>query len=86
VKKITEKRGVDVVFEHVGSATWAKSVESLAAGGRVVTCGVTTGYDVKLDLRFLFAKHQSMLDRLWVNSASCHRVSQVRSFRASSKP
>ena len=61
VKKITGKRGVDVVFEHVGEATWAKSLESLAASGRVVTCGATTGYDTKLDLRFLFAKQQSVL-------------------------
>ncbi len=61
VKRITAKRGVDVVFEHVGAATWPKSMQSLAAGGRVVTCGATTGYDVKLDLRFLFSRQQSAL-------------------------
>ncbi len=61
VKRITGKRGVDVVFEHVGAATWPKSVQSLAAGGRAVTCGATTGYDVKLDLRFLFNRQQSVL-------------------------
>jgi len=85
VKKITEKRGVDVVFEHVGSATWAKSVESLAAGGRVVTCGVTTGYDVKLDCDFSSLNINRCSDRLWVNSASCTAFSSS-SFRASSKP
>jgi len=74
VKKITQRRGVDVVFEHVGSATWAKSVESLAAGGRVVTCGVTTGYDVKLDLRFLFAKHQSILGSFMGELGELHSV------------
>jgi len=74
VKKITEKRGVDVVFEHVGSATWAKSVQSLAAGGRVVTCGVNTGYDVKLDLRFLFAKHQSILGSFMGELGELHQV------------
>ncbi len=47
VKKITGKRGVDVVFEHVGAATWPKSLESLAPGGRLVTCGATTGWDVQ---------------------------------------
>jgi NADPH2:quinone reductase len=45
VRKITAKRGVDVVIEHVGLATWQKSVESLAPAGRLVTCGATTGYD-----------------------------------------
>ena len=47
VKKITGKRGVDVVFEHVGVATWQKSLESLAPGGRLVTCGATTGFDAR---------------------------------------
>jgi NADPH:quinone reductase-like Zn-dependent oxidoreductase len=60
VKRLTSKRGVDVVVEHVGAATWQKSVECLAPGGRLVTCGATTGYDVKLDLRFLFSKRQSI--------------------------
>ncbi len=74
VKKITGKRGVDVVFEHVGEATWAKSLESLAAGGRVVTCGATTGYDTKLDLRFLFAKQQSVLGSYMGTLGELHRV------------
>jgi NADPH:quinone reductase-like Zn-dependent oxidoreductase len=74
VKKITEKRGVDVVFEHVGSATWAKSVESLAPAGRVVTCGATSGYDVKVDLRFLFSKQQSLLGSYMGNLGELHRV------------
>ncbi len=53
VRRITNKRGVDVVFEHVGTATWDESVASLALAGRLVTCGATTGYDAKIDLRFL---------------------------------
>jgi NADPH:quinone reductase-like Zn-dependent oxidoreductase len=61
VKNITAKRGVDVVFEHVGAATWQKSYESLARNGRLVTCGITTGYDVKLDLRPLFGRQQALL-------------------------
>src|SRR5262249_4041096 len=43
IKRLTNRRGVDVVIEHVGEATWAKSVRSLARGGRLVTCGATTG-------------------------------------------
>jgi len=61
VRRITKKRGVDVVFEHVGTATWDDSLASLAAGGRLVTCGATTGYDAKVDLRFLFTRQLSLL-------------------------
>ncbi|HEY2461475.1 MAG TPA: zinc-binding dehydrogenase [Candidatus Acidoferrum sp.] len=61
VRRITGKRGVDVVFEHVGTATWDDSVASLAPSGRLVTCGATTGYDAKIDLRVLFAKQISLL-------------------------
>ncbi len=56
VRRLTNKRGVDVVIEHVGQATWAKSVRSLARGGRLVTCGATTGADAGLNLQALFAK------------------------------
>jgi NADPH:quinone reductase-like Zn-dependent oxidoreductase len=74
VKKITAKRGVDVVFEHVGAATWPKSLASLAQNGRLVTCGNTTGYDVKLDLRFLFSKHQTLLGSFMGNMGELHQV------------
>jgi NADPH:quinone reductase-like Zn-dependent oxidoreductase len=60
VKKLTNKRGVDVVIEHVGEATWAKSVRSLARGGRLVTCGATTGAKGGLDLAALFSKQLSI--------------------------
>ncbi len=61
VKKITGKAGADVVFEHVGQATWEESMKSLRAGGRLVTCGATTGGETKLDLRFLFSRQYSLL-------------------------
>lgn len=61
VREITTKRGVDIVFEHVGAATWEDSVSCLARHGRLVTCGATTGFDVRLDLRHLFAKEVSIL-------------------------
>lgn len=61
IKKITAKRGVDIVFEHVGAATWAESVASLAPGGKLVTCGATTGYETSIDLRHLFVKQISLL-------------------------
>jgi len=61
VRSLTAKRGVDVVFEHVGTATWEDSVASLTRGGRLVTCGATTGFDAKIDLRFLFSRQLSIL-------------------------
>jgi NADPH:quinone reductase-like Zn-dependent oxidoreductase len=61
VRRITNKRGVDVVVEHVGTATWDESLASLAPAGRLVTCGATTGYDAKIDLRFLFSRQLSLL-------------------------
>src|SRR6185436_10807674 len=61
IVRLTNRRGVDVVIEHVGDATWAKSVRSLARGGRLVTCGATTGPHVGIDLRALFAKQLSLL-------------------------
>ena len=54
VKKLTERRGVDVVVEHVGKSTWDRSVRALAKGGRLVTCGATTGADVATDLRYVY--------------------------------
>jgi NADPH:quinone reductase-like Zn-dependent oxidoreductase len=61
VRRVTGKRGVDVVFEHVGTATWDDCLASLAPSGRLVTCGATTGYDAKIDLRFLFSRQLSLL-------------------------
>jgi len=61
VMKLTDKKGVEVVIEHVGPATWEKSILSLARAGRLVTCGATTGPIVKLDLRYIFSRHLSVL-------------------------
>jgi NADPH:quinone reductase-like Zn-dependent oxidoreductase len=61
VRKITNKEGVDIVIEHVGAATWDESIRSLKSGGRLVTCGATTGPNVGIDLRHLFARQLSLL-------------------------
>ncbi|HTS62103.1 MAG TPA: zinc-binding dehydrogenase [Candidatus Acidoferrales bacterium] len=74
VRKFTGKRGVDIVFEHVGAATWPKSLESLAPGGRLVTCGATTGYDARLDLRYLFSKQWSLLGSFMGTMGELHQV------------
>ncbi|MDQ0316508.1 zinc-binding dehydrogenase [Amorphus orientalis] len=54
VRKITRKRGVDVVFEHTGVDTWQGSLFSLKRGGRLVTCGSTTGITAQINLMQLF--------------------------------
>jgi len=61
VRRLTDGRGVDIVVEHVGEATWDRSVRALATGGRLVTCGATTGFAASLDLRHLFARQLSLL-------------------------
>jgi NADPH:quinone reductase-like Zn-dependent oxidoreductase len=61
VRRHTNKRGADVVIEHVGAAVWDQAIKSLARGGRLVTCGATTGPHGEIDLRVLFAKQQSLL-------------------------
>lgn len=77
VRRITNKRGVDVVFEHVGTATWDDSLASLAYAGRLVTCGATTGYDAKLDLRALFAKQLSLLGSYMGTKSDLHSVMRL---------
>jgi NADPH:quinone reductase-like Zn-dependent oxidoreductase len=74
VKRLTDRRGVDVVFEHVGEATWQESLASLAPGGRLVTCGATTGYDGKMDLRYLFTRHISILGSYMGSKAELYPV------------
>ena len=56
VRRLTNKRGVDIVFEHTGKATWNDSILSAKRGGKIVTCGATTGSDALTDLRYVFAK------------------------------
>lgn len=60
VKTLTGNRGVDVVIEHIGPAVWDQCLESLAKGGRLITCGATTGGEVSLNLRTLFSRQLSI--------------------------
>jgi NADPH:quinone reductase-like Zn-dependent oxidoreductase len=61
VRKLTGKRGVSLVVEHIGAATWAGSIASLARGGRLVTCGATTGNEGMTNLWTLFAKELKLI-------------------------
>jgi 2-desacetyl-2-hydroxyethyl bacteriochlorophyllide A dehydrogenase len=60
VKGLTGGRGVDVVLEHIGPAVWDACLYALAKGGRLITCGATTGPEVKLDLRLLFSRQLTL--------------------------
>ena len=61
VRKITKKRGVDVVFEHVGVDTWAGSMFSLRRGGTLVTCGSTTGISTEINLFQLYQQQLRLI-------------------------
>lgn len=74
VREITKGKGVDVVFEHVGPATWDGSMKSLGKLGRLVTCGATSGPKVELDLRFLFMRQYAILGSYMGGRAELVRV------------
>ena len=61
IREYTKKKGVDVIFEHVGMTHFPQEVMLLKMGGTLVTSGATTGYDSKIDLRFLFFKGTNLL-------------------------
>ncbi len=61
MRKLTKKKGVDVVFEHVGADTWAGSMLSLKRGGRLVTCGSTSGVSTNMNLMMLFQQQLKLL-------------------------
>ena len=74
VKAITKKRGVDIVFEHVGQATWKVATASLAHHGRLVTCGATTGGDVDLSVTHLFFRQLSLNGSFMGTLGELHEV------------
>ena len=69
VRALTNKRGVDVVVDNVGAATWDDSLRCLRRGGRLVICGATSGPQVGLDLRRLFWHQWSILGSTMGNAA-----------------
>ena len=61
VREITDKQGVDIVYEHIGKTTFPQELGILKMGGTLVTTGATTGYDSTIDLRYLFFKGTNLL-------------------------
>jgi NADPH:quinone reductase-like Zn-dependent oxidoreductase len=61
VRRITQKRGVDVVLDHIGGEVWERSLLCLVTGGRLVSCGATSGHRPKTDLRHVFFRNLKIL-------------------------
>ncbi|MBI4342238.1 MAG: zinc-binding dehydrogenase [Candidatus Omnitrophica bacterium] len=77
VKTLTGGRGVDVVFEHIGPQTWEGSLKLLAKGGRLVTCGATSGPTVPLDLRYVFSRQLTLLGSMMGTRAELEAVARL---------
>jgi NADPH:quinone reductase-like Zn-dependent oxidoreductase len=77
VRKSTGRRGVDVVVESTGQETWEKSIQALARGGRLVTCGATTGFKAVTDLRFVFFKGLSILGSTMGSRSELARLARL---------
>jgi NADPH:quinone reductase-like Zn-dependent oxidoreductase len=74
IKRLTSRRGVDVVVEHVGASTFPKSVVACAKGGRIVTCGATDGFEPVLNLRHVFWRQLSILGSTLASKACLFEV------------
>ena len=77
VRRITKKRGVDVVIEHIGEDVWERSLLCLAVGGRLVTCGASSGYLPKTNLRYVFFRNLQILGTDLGSKASLFRITQL---------
>ncbi len=73
-RRLTNRRGVDVVFEHVGQATWDTSLKALARGGRLVTCGATSGPAAETDLRYVFSRKLLIRGTFMGSRATLHDI------------
>ncbi len=77
IKEITFGKGVDVIFEHPGKSTFPTSLRVLAMGGKIITCGATTGPIVNIDLRHLFMKHQQVIGSTMGNRENLVEISKL---------
>ena len=73
-KRLTAKRGVDVVIEHVGGDVFVKSVLAARWGGKVVTCGATAGFTPEIDLRQIFFRQVQVLGSTMGSKGTMHRI------------
>lgn len=61
IEELTDGRGVDLVADHIGQATWQQSINSLAMNGRMVICGATSGPDPDIDIRSVYQHHRRII-------------------------
>jgi NADPH:quinone reductase-like Zn-dependent oxidoreductase len=80
--RLAGKRGVDLVFEHVGGDVFEKSIRSLTRGGRLVTCGGTASYDVAFNVAYIFHKQLSIIGS---NSATKRELEEMMPLLAERK-
>jgi NADPH:quinone reductase-like Zn-dependent oxidoreductase len=77
VRERTGRRGVDVVVENVGAATWRQSLRALVKGGRLVTCGATTGPIGETDIRIVFWNQLHIIGSTMANRTEFHQVMRL---------
>jgi len=77
VRQLTGERGVDVVVDNVGEATWDRSLRLLARGGRLVTCGATAGAKAQIDVRRLFWHQWTILGSTMGSAAEFHEIMRL---------
>ncbi len=77
IKKWTGHKGVDVIFEHIGPETWPKNLSCLARGGRMVTCGATSGPKAEVDIRYLYSKQLCILGSYMGSLAELKKAIQL---------
>ncbi|MFN0205660.1 MAG: zinc-binding dehydrogenase [Planctomycetota bacterium] len=77
VKKITNKRGVDAIVNHVGAKTFEADVKLLVKGGKLVTCGATAGFELKTDFRLVFFKSLSILGSTMGPLGELHELARL---------
>ena len=85
IREKTGRRGVDVVLENVGAATWKNSLRVLAKGGRLVTCGATSGPIGETDIRLVFWNQLKIIGSTMANRKEFHDV-MAQLFRGRLKP
>lgn len=77
VRRLTSRRGVDIVFDHVGAPTWDASLKSLARRGRLVTCGATSGAEATTDIRYIFGRKLSIHGTWMGTKREMHQVMRL---------
>jgi NADPH:quinone reductase-like Zn-dependent oxidoreductase len=74
VRERTKKRGVDVVVDYIGADTWVRSLRAVRRGGRILTCGATSGYAPETDLRHIFFRQLQIIGSTMGSTNDFHEV------------